>query len=196
LFGDSKKTRTLNLSGRNLQQRWRTYKRKFVQKAQFLKGTGQELDVMTNKTLQEDVNSRCPCFDQMVAIFGNKQNVIGHNVFDSTVKINKGLDTDKHSLNSYESDTESQGIRDTEHSSEKDVSIEQSSKIIISGEDSQLEGSDQSTSAHKEQTNQKSSSIKIISSEFHKRKHFGNQTQILPKLLPFTKKTKINIWYA
>ncbi|MBW0568558.1 hypothetical protein O181_108273 [Austropuccinia psidii MF-1] len=116
----------------------------------------------------------------MRAIFGNKQNVIGHNVFDSTTQINKELDTDKHSINSYESDTESQGISNTEHSSEKDVSIEQSSTIVISGEDSQLEGSDQSTTAHKEQTNKKALSIKIISSKFCKRQHFGNQTQIRP----------------
>ncbi|MBW0577253.1 hypothetical protein O181_116968 [Austropuccinia psidii MF-1] len=174
----------LNLSGRNLQQRWRTYKRKFVQTAQFLKGTGQGLDVMTNNTLQEDVNSFCPCFNQMVAIFGKKQNVIGHNVFESTTKINKELDADKHIINSYESDTDSQGISVTENLSEKDVSIEPSSQIVISFEDSQLEGSDHITTSHKEESNHQESSIKITSSKIHKRKHFGSQTQIPPKLLP------------
>ncbi|MBW0556059.1 hypothetical protein O181_095774 [Austropuccinia psidii MF-1] len=175
---------TLNLSGCNLQQRWRTYKRKFVQTAQFLKGMGQGLDVMTNNTLQEDVNSRCPCFNLMVAIFGNKQNFIGHNVFDSTTKINKDHDADKHSINSYESDTDSQGISVTEHSSEKDVSIEPSSQIVISLEDSQSEGSEHSTTAHKEESNHQASSIKMTSSKIHKRKHFGSQLQIPPRLLP------------
>ncbi|MBW0497877.1 hypothetical protein O181_037592 [Austropuccinia psidii MF-1] len=152
---------TLNLSGFNLQQHWRTYKRKFVQTAQFLKGT---------------------------AIFGNKQNVIGHNVFDSMTKIIKELDTDKHSINSYESDTKSQGISDTENLYEKDVSIQHSTKIVISVEDSQLEGSDHSTTTHKEEINQKVLSIKITSSKFHKRKHFGNQTQNSTQ--DFTKKKK------
>ncbi|MBW0471778.1 hypothetical protein O181_011493 [Austropuccinia psidii MF-1] len=162
--------------------------------AQFSKGTGQGLDLMTNNTLQEDVNSHCPCFNQMVAIFDNKKNVIGHNVFDSMTKINKELDIDKHSINSYELDTESQVVSETDHSSDKDVSNEQPSNIVISAEDSPLEMSNQSTTAHKVQTNWKESTIKIMSSKFHQIKQLGNQTLIPSKVL--LKKTISNIWYA
>ncbi|MBW0488285.1 hypothetical protein O181_028000 [Austropuccinia psidii MF-1] len=74
----------LRLSGRNLQQRWCTYKRKFVETSQFLQRTGSGLIEGDTQTLKEEIEHRCPCYDRMQAIFGNKQNVVGFNVLDTT----------------------------------------------------------------------------------------------------------------
>ncbi|MBW0514033.1 hypothetical protein O181_053748 [Austropuccinia psidii MF-1] len=76
---------TLELSGRNLQQRWRMYKRKFMDTAQWLNHTGTGISNGLCGSLQGEIDSRCPCFDRMVVIFGNKQNVAGHNVYDTSM---------------------------------------------------------------------------------------------------------------
>ncbi|MBW0564029.1 hypothetical protein O181_103744, partial [Austropuccinia psidii MF-1] len=116
LFGDSKKTTwgekkhtraqafkrfaqylndnhvlgTLNLNGQNLQQRWRTYKHKFVDTTRFLNSTGAGTTDGSYSTIQEEIEDRCPCYKRMMGIFGDKQNVVGHNVFDSLRKSKEG----------------------------------------------------------------------------------------------------------
>ncbi|MBW0474387.1 hypothetical protein O181_014102 [Austropuccinia psidii MF-1] len=72
---------TLELSGCNLQQRWQMYKRKFMDTAQWLNHTGSGISNGLCGSLQGEIDSRCPCFDRMVVIFGKKQNVTGHNVY-------------------------------------------------------------------------------------------------------------------
>ncbi|MBW0522724.1 hypothetical protein O181_062439 [Austropuccinia psidii MF-1] len=77
---------TLNLNGRNLQQRWRTFKCKFVDTTWFLNRTGAGTTDGSNSTIQEEIDERCPCYNRIMGIFGDKQNVVGHNVFDSSSK--------------------------------------------------------------------------------------------------------------
>ncbi|MBW0527022.1 hypothetical protein O181_066737 [Austropuccinia psidii MF-1] len=76
---------TLELSGCNLQQRWCTYKRKFMETAQWLNNTGLGISQELCGSLKGEIESHCPCFDQMVVIFVNKQNVAGHNVYDTSI---------------------------------------------------------------------------------------------------------------
>ncbi|MBW0537301.1 hypothetical protein O181_077016, partial [Austropuccinia psidii MF-1] len=77
---------TLNLNVQNLQQWWRTYKRKFVDTTQFLNSTWAEATDGSHSTIQEEIEDHCPCYKRMMGIFGDKQNVVGHNVFDSSSK--------------------------------------------------------------------------------------------------------------
>ncbi|MBW0472768.1 hypothetical protein O181_012483 [Austropuccinia psidii MF-1] len=74
---------TLELSGRNLQQYWHTYKHKFMETTQ---GLGVSKDVCGN--LQAEIESRCLCFNQIIMMFGRKQNVAGHNVYDTSMVMN------------------------------------------------------------------------------------------------------------
>ncbi|MBW0594253.1 hypothetical protein O181_133968, partial [Austropuccinia psidii MF-1] len=72
LFGDSKQT---------------TWGKKNIPEHRRSNGSG--LMELTNTTLQEEVDDQCPCFEQMCAIFGDKQNIAGFNSFDSSLQINK-----------------------------------------------------------------------------------------------------------
>ncbi|MBW0504591.1 hypothetical protein O181_044306 [Austropuccinia psidii MF-1] len=49
---------TLNLSGRNSEQHWRTYKQKLVDSSRLLLQTGSGLMELTNTTLQEEVEDQ------------------------------------------------------------------------------------------------------------------------------------------
>ncbi|MBW0567294.1 hypothetical protein O181_107009 [Austropuccinia psidii MF-1] len=77
---------TLNLNGQNLQQWWRTYKCKFVDTTRFLNRTGAGTTDGSHSMIQEEIEDRCPCYKRMMGIIGDKQNVVGHNVFDSSSK--------------------------------------------------------------------------------------------------------------
>ncbi|MBW0506705.1 hypothetical protein O181_046420 [Austropuccinia psidii MF-1] len=84
---------TLELNGHNIQQRWRTYKCKFMDTAQWLNHTGSGISNGLCGSLKGEIDSRCPFFDQMVVIFGNKQNMAGHNVYDTSMVMD-GKDED------------------------------------------------------------------------------------------------------
>ncbi|MBW0469960.1 hypothetical protein O181_009675 [Austropuccinia psidii MF-1] len=75
---------TLNLSGRNAEQRWRTYKQRFMDTWRFLNSTGAGISSHTQGHLQEEIALQCPCFERMAAIFSCKANVCGPNVSDTT----------------------------------------------------------------------------------------------------------------
>ncbi|MBW0551187.1 hypothetical protein O181_090902 [Austropuccinia psidii MF-1] len=97
---------TLNLSGHNSEQRWRTYKRKFVNASWLLLRTGSGLMELTNITLQEEVSlqkkkdnsnlnsSNCESFSNS----GNSSSEEGRSV-NSLVTINPG-ENQLHSGNS------------------------------------------------------------------------------------------------
>ncbi|MBW0515070.1 hypothetical protein O181_054785 [Austropuccinia psidii MF-1] len=44
---------------------------------------------LTNTALQEVVEDQFPCFEQMCAIFGDKQNIMGFNSFNSSLQRKK-----------------------------------------------------------------------------------------------------------
>ncbi|MBW0490137.1 hypothetical protein O181_029852 [Austropuccinia psidii MF-1] len=48
--------------------------------------------------IQEEIEYCCPCYKRMMGIFGDKQNVVGHNVFDSSSKTerDKGESDESH----------------------------------------------------------------------------------------------------
>ncbi|MBW0529783.1 hypothetical protein O181_069498 [Austropuccinia psidii MF-1] len=136
---------TLNLNGQNLQQWWRTYKRKFVDTTWFLNSTGAGTTDGSHSTIQEEIEDCCPCYKRMMGIFGDKQNVVGHNVFNSLSKSKEGngdsdeshrdpvgLDTSMES-NSNTSDSESWAHRPSVedlHNKVEDMPRESASKAI------------------------------------------------------------------
>ncbi|MBW0510390.1 hypothetical protein O181_050105 [Austropuccinia psidii MF-1] len=54
---------TLELSGHNLQQHWRTYKHKLMDTSQWLNNIGSGISNVLCGSLQGEIDSRCPCFD-------------------------------------------------------------------------------------------------------------------------------------
>ncbi|MBW0496257.1 hypothetical protein O181_035972 [Austropuccinia psidii MF-1] len=81
---------------------------------------------LTNTTLQEEVEDQCPCFEQMCAIFGDKQNITGFNSFDSS------LQRKKDNSNSNSSNCES--FSDSGNSSSEEGRSVDASVTINSGE--------------------------------------------------------------
>ncbi|MBW0503681.1 hypothetical protein O181_043396 [Austropuccinia psidii MF-1] len=67
--------------------------------------TGSGLMELTNKTLQEEVEDQCPCFERMCAILGDKQNITGFNSFDSSLQRKKDNSNSNSSI--YESFSDS-----------------------------------------------------------------------------------------
>ncbi|MBW0487797.1 hypothetical protein O181_027512 [Austropuccinia psidii MF-1] len=79
----------LSLNGQNLQQWWRTYKWKFVDTTWFLNSMGAGTTHGSPSKIQEEIDECFPCYKQMFQIIGDKQHVVGHNVFDSSTKTNE-----------------------------------------------------------------------------------------------------------
>ncbi|MBW0460396.1 hypothetical protein O181_000111 [Austropuccinia psidii MF-1] len=122
LFGDSKKTHwtkqkhtriqafgqfakylnlhhtkgTLHLDAQKLQQRWQTYKRKYVITSRYAHSKGAGTSHNNGLTLDKELDLQCPCFKRMDAIFGKKSNVRATNVKDTSKQI-EGKDQERSS---------------------------------------------------------------------------------------------------
>ncbi|MBW0484565.1 hypothetical protein O181_024280 [Austropuccinia psidii MF-1] len=96
-------------------------------------------------TIQEEIEDCCPCYKRMMGISGDKQNVVGHKVFDSSRKSKEGngdsdeshwdpvgLDTSME-INSNTSDSESWSHRplvEDLHNKVEDMPMKSPSKAI------------------------------------------------------------------
>ncbi|MBW0582212.1 hypothetical protein O181_121927 [Austropuccinia psidii MF-1] len=69
--------RGLNLTGRNCQQRFATYKAKYIATNRFSKetGAGLTMEELGGLTLSAKLETMCPCYDRMDQLFGHKANV-------------------------------------------------------------------------------------------------------------------------
>ncbi|MBW0530500.1 hypothetical protein O181_070215, partial [Austropuccinia psidii MF-1] len=69
--------RGLNLTGRNCQQRFATYKAKYIATNRFAKetGAGLTMEELGGLTLSAKLEAMCPCYDRMDQLFGHKANV-------------------------------------------------------------------------------------------------------------------------
>ncbi|MBW0587768.1 hypothetical protein O181_127483 [Austropuccinia psidii MF-1] len=95
----NKKSRNcLNLSSSSIQDRWRTYKKKYMAAKKFenLTGAGimEEDESKGIKSMSEKLESMCPCYAEMDVLFGHKPNVTPVASYDSQEKDSLNGDDD------------------------------------------------------------------------------------------------------
>ncbi|KAA1086020.1 hypothetical protein PGT21_027257 [Puccinia graminis f. sp. tritici] len=84
----------LSLTGRQLQQRFATYKSKYVKAKRVESGTGAGIVAGDTRPLTQVLESMCPCYLRMDAIFGSKANVEPMYQYDSTISNRLEVDSD------------------------------------------------------------------------------------------------------
>ncbi|MBW0594063.1 hypothetical protein O181_133778, partial [Austropuccinia psidii MF-1] len=95
----NKKSRNrLNLSSSSIRDQWQTYKKKYMAAKKFenLTGAGitEEDESKGIKSMSEKLESMCPCYAEMDALFGHKPNVTPVASYDSQAKDSLNGDDD------------------------------------------------------------------------------------------------------
>ncbi|MBW0583722.1 hypothetical protein O181_123437 [Austropuccinia psidii MF-1] len=111
-----------NLNGLNLQKLWRTYKQKFADTTWFLNSIGAGTTHRSTSTIQEEIDDCFPCYKTILGIFGEKKNLVGHNLLGILIKTNEydqySDESNCNSLGMYlsnESDSEGKGNDNLSH---------------------------------------------------------------------------------